>query len=185
MTALEVTANLAATVSIVLASRNNVHTWWIGIVGCVLFALLFFYAKLYADVTLQLIFIVTGIVGWWYWKRGSAGTMPPIQHASPVLLGTMAVISVGTTAGYGALLHGLTDAYAPFVDSAVLVLSLIAQFLLVRRLIETWAVWLLVNTIAVPLYLSRGLDLTAALYALYWLNTFYGAWQWRREMRGC
>ncbi|WP_260599211.1 nicotinamide riboside transporter PnuC [Sphingomonas endolithica] len=185
MTALEVAANLATTASIAFASRNNVHTWWIGIVGCGLFVLLFFNAKLYADVTLQLVFIVTGFVGWWFWVRGTSGTAPPIRRAGPALLGAMAMASVAVTAGYGALLHRFTDAYAPFVDSAVLVLSLIAQFLLVRRMIETWAVWLLVDTIAVPLYLSRGLHLTAGLYALYWLNAFYGAWQWRREMRRC
>lgn len=185
MTALEIAANLAATVSILLASRNSVHTWWIGIVGCVLFAWLFFDAKLYADVTLQIVFIATSLVGWWFWSRGPEGAAPPIRRAPSVLLGAMAIASMAVTAGYGAVLHGFTDAYAPFVDSAVLVLSLIAQFLLVRRLIETWAVWLLVDTVAVPLYLSRGLHLTAALYALYWLNTFYGAWRWRRELREC
>lgn len=185
MTGIEIAANLAATVSILLASRNSVHTWWTGIVGCALFALLFFGVKLYADVTLQIVFIATSLVGWRFWARGSNGTAPPIRRAPPALIGAMAFTSVAVTAAYGALLHGFTDAYAPFVDSAVLVLSLIAQLLLMQRMIETWAVWLLVNTIAVPLYLSRGLDLTAALYGFYWLNAFYGGWRWRRELRQC
>lgn len=185
MTALEIAANLAATLSILLASRNSVHTWWTGIVGCVLFAWLFFEARLYADVTLQIVFIATSFVGWWFWVRGRAGSAPPIRRAPPALLAAMAAASVAVTAGYGALLHLFTDAFAPFVDSAVLVLSLVAQLLLVRRMVETWAVWILVDTIAVPLFLSRGLYLTAALYALYWVNAFYGAWRWHREMRAC
>jgi nicotinamide mononucleotide transporter len=185
VTALEIAANLVATTSILLASRNSVQTWWVGIVGCALFAWLFFEAQLYADVTLQIVFIATSLAGWRFWAHGTAGAVPPIRRAPPTLLGVMAAISIAVTAGYGALLHGFTDAYAPFVDSAVLVLSLVAQFLLVRRMIETWAVWVLVDTVAVPLYLSRGLHLTAALYALYWLNAFYGGWQWRREMRAC
>ena len=185
MTILEIAANAAATLSILLASRNNLHTWWTGVVGCILFAILFFGAKLYADVTLQAVFIATSLIGWRFWARGSTGVSPPIRRAPPVLLVTLGIVSIAVTVGYGALLHYFTDAYAPFVDSAVLVLSLIAQLLLVRRMIETWAVWLLVDSIAVPLYLARGLDLTAALYALYWCNAFYGGWQWRCEMRQC
>lgn len=185
MTGLEIAANLAATVSILLASRNSVHTWWTGIVGCALFARLFFDARLYADVTLQVVFIATSFAGWWFWVRGDAREAPPIRRAPPALLGMMAAASVAVTAGYGAVLHHFTDAYAPFVDSAVLVLSLVAQLLLVRRMVETWAVWILVDTVAVPLFLSRGLHLTAALYALYWGNAFYGAWRCRREMRTC
>ena len=185
MTTLEAGANLAATLSILLASRNSVHTWWTGIVGCALFAMLFLEARLYADVTLQAVFIVTSLAGWWFWARGSTGAPPPIRRTAPVLLATLAALSLAVAAGYGALLHRFTDAYAPFVDSGVLVLSLLAQLLLVRRMIETWPVWLLVDTIAVPLYLSRGLNLTATLYALYWLNALYGFRRWRREMRLC
>lgn len=183
MTPLEVAANGFATASIVLAGRNSVQTWWTGIVGCALFAALFFEARLYADVTLQIAFIVTSLIGWWWWRRGAAGEPPPIRRARPVMLAGLAVASVAGTFGYGMLLHRYTDAYAPFVDSAVLVLSLFAQLLLVRRLIETWALWLAVDTIAVPLYASRGLHLTAVLYAAYWVNAGYGAWRWRREMR--
>lgn len=185
MTALEVSANAAATISIFLAGRNSVHTWWTGIVGCVLFAALFLEARLYADVTLQIVFVVTSLAGWRWWLRGSAGEPLPVRHAQPVMLIGLGTASAAAAIGYGAILHQFTDAYAPFIDSFVLVLSLLAQLLLVRRLIETWAVWLVVDTIAVPLYASRGLYLTAVLYAAYWLNAWYGAWRWRREMRSC
>jgi nicotinamide mononucleotide transporter len=185
MTKLEIAANAFATASILLAARNSVHTWWTGIVGCALFALLFGEARLYADVTLQFAFIVASIAGWWWWMRGAAGAPPPIRRAAPGRLLILSGGSVLGAIGYGALLHAYTDAYAPFLDSFVLSLSLLAQFLLVRREIETWAVWLLVNTIAVPLYASRGLYLTAALYAAYWVNAWVGGWAWAREMRRC
>lgn len=185
MTPLEVGANAFATLSIALASRNSVHTWWTGIVGCLLFAALFFQARLYADVTLQAAFIVTGVIGWWWWVRGVAGAPVPIGRADRATLALLGAASLVGAVGYGALLHRFTDAYAPFVDSFVLTLSLLAQLLLVRRRIETWAMWLAVDTLAVPLYASRGLYLTAGLYAAYWLNAWYGAWRWRREMRAC
>ncbi len=80
--------------------------------------------------------------------------------------------------GYGALLLKFTDAYAPFIDSLVLTFSILAQFLLMRRRVETWWCWLIVNTIAVPLYLSRDLVLTAAFYAAYWVNACVAMRRW-------
>lgn len=185
MTLLEVAANGFATISILLAGRNSVHTWWTGIVGCLLFAWLFFLARLYADVTLQIAFIATSAAGWWWWARGAAGTPTPVRHARRALLFGLGALSLGAAIGYGAMLHAFTDAYAPFIDSFVLVLSLFAQLLLVRRLVETWPIWLAVDTIAVPLYASRGLYLTSALYAAYWVNACYGWWRWRREVQSC
>ena len=183
MTLLEIAANAFATLSVALASRNSVHTWWTGIVGCLLFAALFFAARLYADVTLQAVFIVTSAAGWWWWARGAAGAPAPIRHVGRAALTGLGAASLVGAIADGVLLFRFTDAYAPFVDSAVLTLSLLAQLLLVRRWIETWPVWVAVDTLAVPLYASRGLYLTAALYAAYWLNAWYGWWRWRREMR--
>ncbi len=84
---------------------------------------------------------------------------------------------------YGALLHHFTDAYAPLVDSLVLTFSVLAQLLLMRRRLENWYAWLLVNTLAVPLFASRELYLTAGLYTLFWCNAWYGLYRWRRELR--
>lgn len=184
MSPLEIAANALATLSILLAGRNSIHTWWTGIIGCLLFAWLFYLSQLYADVTLQLFFIVTSAMGWRQWLTGGAGEPLPISRAGRLRIGLALVIGAAATLGYGALLHCFTDAYAPFADSAVLVLSVTAQLLLMQRRIETWAFWLAVNTIAVPLYASRGLTLTACLYAAYWLNACYSAFVWHRLMRG-
>ena len=167
---LEIAANVLMTVSIVLAGRNNIHSWWIGIVGCVLFAVLFFQVNLYADVMLQLFFIVTCVIGWLQWRRGAGGKPLPITRTGWRSLAWVVPAGIASVVIYGMLLHRFTNAYAPFIDSAVLVFSIIAQFLLMSRRIETWAFWLLVNTVAVPLYYSRGLYLTAVLYAAYWVN---------------
>jgi nicotinamide mononucleotide transporter len=133
----------------------------------VLFGALFLQSKLYADVLLQGFFVVTSALGWWQWVRGDHGRSLAISTTPPSLLGWAAAVGLAATLGYGALLHRFTDAYAPFVDSAVMAFSVIAQILLMQRRIETWTFWLLVNTVAVPLYLSRDLNLTAALYAAY------------------
>lgn len=177
---LELAANAFTALAIVLAGRNNIHTWWTGIVGCTLFGLLFFQTQLYADVALQLFFVVTGGIGWWKWLHGDHGDALPITHATLQTLLWTVPAGIAATAAYGALLHHFTNAYAPFLDSAVLVFSVIAQVLMMQRRVENWPFWLLVNTIAVPLYLSRGLHLTAALYAGFWINALF-AWRlWHR-----
>ena len=181
MTLLEVAANAVATVSILLAGRNSVHTWWTGIVGCTLFVALFWTTQLYADVLLQAFFVLTSIVGWWNWSERGRAVALPIRRTPKPTLAWMAAGATVAAVAYGALLHRFTDAYAPFADSAVLAISVLAQLLLMRRRIETWPAWLLVNTIAVPLYASRGLTLTAVLYAVYWINALVAWWHWSRR----
>lgn len=180
---LEIAANAVTTISILLAGRNSVHTWWTGIVGCVLFAVLFFQSQLYADVALQLFFVATSALGWWQWLKGDHGQALQVAHADFRKLAWTVPAGIAATAAYGMLLHFFTDAYAPFVDSTVLVFSVIAQFLLMQRRIETWAFWLVVNAIAVPLYASRELYLTAVLYAVYWVNAIVSWLWWRRLAR--
>jgi nicotinamide mononucleotide transporter len=179
-TPLEVAANLANAASIVLAARNSVHTWWVGIVGGLLFGLVFYDAKLYADVTLQLFFMGTGVVGWWNWRGGTTGAALPVRRTRPPILAGLLALGVAVTLGYGWLLHSFTDAYAPFIDSVVLSFSVLGQFLLMHRRYESWWCWLLVNTTSVPLYLSRGLHVTAVLYALFWVNAVVALFRWRR-----
>lgn len=179
----ELAASVLTTVSILLAARNSVHTWWTGIVGCALFAVTFHRASLFADVTLQGFFMASSAVGWWHWLRGRRGSTLPVTHTTLRELLVALLLAAVVTAGYGALLARFTSAYAPFVDSAILALSVVAQLFLLRRRVENWPVWLVVNTIAVPLYASRGLHLTAGLYAAYWINAWIGWWHWRRLAR--
>lgn len=167
---LEIAANVTTAAAILLAGRNNLHTWWIGIIGCALFAVLFYQWNLYADVALQAFFIISSAIGWRQWLRGDGGAGLPVSRVEMRSLLIIVPVSLAVTAGYGALLHSYTNAYAPFYDTAILVFSVVAQFLLMQRRIENWPFWLLVNSIAVPLYASRGLYLTSLLYACYWIN---------------
>jgi nicotinamide mononucleotide transporter len=176
----EIAANAFNAASIFFAGRNSVHTWWSGMVGCGLFAFVFYETRLYADVTLQIFFIGSCIVGWWAWLHGAQGAELPVRHVRlPVTIALLA-LATAVAAGYGWLLLRYTDAYAPFVDSIVLAFSVLGQFLMVGRRVESWWCWLIVNTLAVPLYASRGLYLTAVLYAAFWVNAIVSLRRWRR-----
>jgi nicotinamide mononucleotide transporter len=175
----EIAANVFVAAAIVLAGRNSIHTWWAGIVGCALFAWVFYEARLYADVTLQVFFIFTSIYGWWKWLHGHAGTELPVRFSAPGLLLGAGLAALAVAAGYGWLLWRFTDAYAPFLDSIVLAFSVLGQLLMMERRVENWWAWLLVNTVAVPLYASRGLHVTSVLYAGFWINAIVALRKWR------
>jgi nicotinamide mononucleotide transporter len=183
MSWLELAANALNAVSILLAGRNSAHTWWTGICGCALFGAVFFTSRLYADATLQLFFIGTSAAGWWAWLRGASGAELPIRRTPGRQRIAMGAAAIAVAAAYGWALARFTDAWQPFIDSLVLCGSVLAQLLLMARRIETWPCWLAVNTLSVPLFWARGLHLTSALYALFWLNAALSLRHWRRLMR--
>jgi nicotinamide mononucleotide transporter len=176
----EIAANITVTASVILAGRNSLHTWWTGIVGCLLFMVVFFQAQLYADVALQLFFVVASAIGWWQWLHGKNGKELTVTKATMKTLFWSTLIGFVAAIFYGGLLHRYTNAYAPYIDSVVLVFSIIAQILLMQRRIQTWPFWLIVNTLAVPLYASRGLYLTSVLYAVYWVNAVISWRYWHK-----
>lgn len=177
---LELTANLFNTASVVLAGKNSRHTWWTGIVGCLLFAWVFHSSRLYADVTLQIFFIITCILGWRHWLHGNSGHELPVRHARPGGFALSILMTIIAAAGYGWILNRFTNAFAPFFDSIILTFSILGQILLMGRRYESWWCWLLVNTLAVPLYWLRGLHLTSLLYAVFWVNAVVALIRWRR-----
>jgi len=176
----ELLANLLVTASIVFAARNSVHVWWTGIAGCAVFAWVFGEAKLYGDVALQLFFIAASVLGWWNWLRGDHGRPVAVRwtRLAPLAIGLAA--SLAFAFAWAAIMARYTDAAAPIPDSLVLGLSVLTQLLMMGRRVENWVVWIAVNSIAVPLFWSRGLHLTAVLYAFYWFNAWWALYHWRR-----
>jgi nicotinamide mononucleotide transporter len=178
---MEIVAVFFTVVCIFLAGRNNVHTWWTGIIACISYGFVFFDAKLYADMILQVFFVATSIRGWVLWVETKDKPAIPITTTPPRFLLAYAIIGGVVLVMYTMLLKTFTDAYAPGWDSAVLVLSVIAQLMLMRRKLENWYVWIAVNTIAVPLFWNRELYLSSVLYAVFWFHAWYATYRWNIE----
>lgn len=180
---LELAANFFTVLCIVLAGRNNIHTWWTGLVGCVLFGVMFYNVQLYADATLQIFFFGTGVSGWYMWNKNSPYEPDLAINKASTWYMTVAIISAMLVDGvYGTLLFKFTNAYAPWIDSTVLAFSVVAQLLLMSRSIQTWQVWILVNTLSVPLFWSRELYLTSILYGAFWINAVWSYFNWKHIM---
>jgi nicotinamide mononucleotide transporter len=159
--------------------KQNIWSWPIGIANSAFFLALFFSARLFADMGLQVIYIVLGFLGWYWWLRGGEDrTTLRVSHATPVTLLALGLLGAVATAGLTVFLRSIGDA-APFLDALTTVLSLVAQYMLTRKLIENWYVWIAADIIYIGLYSSRGLYLTAALYALFLALCVMGLRGWR------
>lgn len=184
MTPLEIFGNIFNLISVFLANRNNFHTWWTGVIGGILYGVMLFEVKLYADVILQFFFIITNLYGWWAWLYGGEQkTELPISRIKITHLFLFISAAICITAAHGFLLYKLTDASFPFTDSVVLVFSITAQFLLMRRKLESWYFWILVDAVACPLYAAKELYLTSAIYFLFLIMAVFGLLNWLKIWR--
>jgi nicotinamide mononucleotide transporter len=180
----ELVGSLTGLVCVYLVARASIWNWPIGIANTVLYFVVFLRSKLYGDALLQVVFTALGVYGWWSWARpGERGGEPPIRGASPLeLTGAAAAALFGIGVAALVLAHA-TDSPVPIWDASVLVLSLVATWGQARKWIESWWLWILVDLISVPLYVSRRLYATALLYALFLCLCLMGLREWTRLLR--
>lgn len=163
-----------------LTARANVWNFPTGIINSVILGLVFLQQRLFADASLQIVFIVLSVLGWWQWVRQRHA-----RESSPVF-GTSWREQAGLLLAGGVLTLLLWQVLlrlkgaAPPVDALITVLSLCAQWQLNRRQTSSWMWWIAVDVISIPLYWSRGLPLIAGLSAVFLLICVRGWWHWRQ-----
>ena len=165
-----------------LVTRGNLWNWPVGLANNIVFAILFWKARLFADFGLQGVYFALGIWGWWQWLHGGTNRAPlPVTRTRKNEWLAIAVFLTAGTWGLRELLLAVNGA-APFWDAITTTLCLAAQYLLCRKRIENWLLWITADLIYVPLYLSRGLPLTAILYAGFIGLCIVGLKRWKREL---
>ncbi len=182
---LEVVGDLTGLASVWFAARERVLTWPTGIANSALFLLLFFDARLYLSMGLQIAFIGLGVYGWisWVLGRTSARDELPVRRTTIREWSTFAaVITIGCAALTWAF-STFTDAANPLWDSMVAVISLVATFGQARKLLEFWLLFLVVDLISVPLYWSQGLRPTALVFAVFGVLCVFGFREWLGSYR--
>ena len=182
MSALEIVAVIVSVLGVWLTTRRLPLCWPIGLASVVLYAKVFFDAKLYSDLLLQGFFAVMIVYGWYGWRRGSAeaGGVVSVRRVPPRdwVIG-MAAGGVGTVL-LGTLMASFTDAAVPWLDAGLTSFSLVAQYWTARRWIENWWVWIVVDVIYTGLFLYKELYLTAALYAFFIGLAARGLYSWNK-----
>jgi nicotinamide mononucleotide transporter len=181
----EVLGDVSGALCVWLVTRQHVLNWPIGLLNNVFWALLFWRAMLYADAALQGVFFGLGAYGWWNWVRG--GTNPsaalPVRRSRRAEWLAIGGLTVPLTAALAWLLARHTHSPAPFWDASVLTLSIAATYGQTQKLVESWWLWILVDVISVPLYVSRALYPTALLYVVFGCLCVKGLLSWRRDLR--
>lgn len=182
---MEVFGFLTGAACVALLVRQNIWNWPLGIANNLVFIVLFYRTGLYADVGLQGFYIAISIYGWWSWLHGGrdhgALAVSRVKPAAGLLL---ALAVAALTAVLSALLRRYTNSTVPVLDSLITALSLVAQFMMTRKWLENWLVWITANCLSVGLLIYKGLYLTSALYLVYQVLCVMGWVEWRRASRG-
>lgn len=182
MTLIELIATIFGLLCVGLTIRQSIWCWPAGLVQVALYVCVFYEAKLYSDVLLHLVYVVLGIYGWYHWLRGGPREdgLPVTRLAAMPFAGWLLVAAMGA-AGLGYLMSRWTDASLPYWDAAIAAMSLVAQYLLARKVLQNWLLWIAVDVVAIGVYGAKGLYITTGLYAVFLVMATMGWFAWKRS----
>jgi len=181
----EVLAVVFGIISVYLSTRENIWSWPTALVNVALYFVVFFDAKLYADMGLQVVYFALSLYGWYEWLYGGENrTELHVSRTSRALGVRLLVIGIASAALLGTILARFTDAALPYVDSATTSTSLVAQWMMTRKILENWAVWAVVDVVYVAMFIFKQLYLTAGLYSVFLVLAIMGYVQWKRSLMG-
>ncbi len=180
MTQIEWIAAGFGVANILLLVQRSIWNYPAALVMVSLYAWIFWGQKLYSDMVLQAVFFTLNIYGWVHWRAMMQADNLPVRALPRRAALWVVIATILGWALWSSAMDQMTDAAAPYWDGAVAALSVTGQILLARRYMANWAYWIAVDLLAIPLFYSRGLHITAALYALFLVLAIAGLIQWRR-----
>ncbi len=185
---LEIAAFIFSLICVALNIKEIHWAWPFTIAASALYAWLFWVNKLYGDGALQLVFITSAFYGWWQWLYGTRGAAD-IRCLSPSYLGRnrwplLLALWIILWLGIGLFLKRFTDTDVPWWDAFPTAGSLVATYLLAKKRIENWPVWIGVNAVGAALFAYKNLTLTSILYVLFLAMAVVGWRVWHKAARG-
>jgi len=179
----ELAALLFALGYLVLAAHQKQWCWLSATISCSIYAVLFWQGKLYMESVLQAIYVVMAGYGWWQWRfQKSAAQESPGGAKYSLrwhLLQWAWLIPLAAMTAY--MLSVYTDADAVWLDTYTTVFSLLATWLVTKKAYETWWYWLVIDSVYVYLYASKGFIATALLFVVYLALVLYAMWRWHQD----
>jgi nicotinamide mononucleotide transporter len=184
MDLLELVAAAFGVVSVWLSTREHIASWPTALVNTALYFVVLERAQLYANAWLQVVYCALSCYGWYQWKfGGDTHTGVVVTRTTTRTLSWLALIAALSTLLIGGGLARFTDAVLPWPDAATTSVSLVAQWMLTKKLRENWAIWAVVNIVYIGMYASQGLWPTVALYAIFFLLALQGWRAWGNTLR--
>lgn len=181
----EILAVIFGIISVYLSTREHIWSWPTALVNVALYFIVFLEAKLYADMGLQVVYFALSLYGWYEWLYGGENrTELHVSRVTRSLGLKLLLIGLASAALLGTILARFTDASLPYLDSATTSTSLVAQWMMTRKILENWAVWVVVDVVYVGMFIFKKLYLTAGLYAVFLVLAVMGFIQWKRSLAG-
>ncbi len=181
----ELLGAIAGIVFLYLEIRQNIWLWPFGILTSAFYVYIFFVAKFYADMGLQFYYLGVSFYGWWYWLHGSKASKLetlPISHITLNLSLVLTAITFIIFLLLSYVLVNFTDSPIPYGDAFTTALSITATWMLARKILEMWWVWMVVNAVSLGLYIFKELYPTSVLFFLYFSMSILGYIHWKREV---
>jgi len=170
---------------LIFSIHQNILLWPLGITSALLYMVVFYQSKFYADMGLNAYYVIISIYGWLLWRRGSdeSGVMLSVSRIGKRHALILLVITALAFAGIGIILDRFTDSPVPYWDAFTTALSITATWMLARKILENWILWIIVDAVSMALYLYRGLYPTLFLFAIYTTMAVIGYMKWKRSYK--
>ena len=183
MSPLEITAVVFYLASVLLTIKKNVWFWPTGIVAVSCYLFLFFREKLYADMALQLVYLAQSFYGWYFWyKTGLREDKRDIGELSGGKFLLSFLITGVLTVFTWYFLVNFTDGSLPFWDATATALSLMANFLLSRKIMQNWIYWIMADVVYIALFFYKELYLSSFIYFIFLFLAIGGYLKWKKEL---
>jgi len=180
---LELTAVIFGIISVLLSVRQNIWSWPTALINVALFFVLFYKSGLYSDMGLQFVYFILSLYGWYEWLYGGAGrTELRVSQTPPRVYAILVAIGVVFWYGLSQITSRLPGTALPLLDAALTTGSLAAQWMMTRKLLENWALWIALDVVYVGMFIFKGLYLTAANYGVYLVLAVMGHIAWKRSL---
>ncbi len=182
MTLIEAIAVLFSLMCIILAVKKHVLNWPVGIIGVSAYLILFYRERLYADMILQIVFIIQGIYGWYNWQSNRQNEQDLLVEFLSSKQRTICLLIIGVVSTTWFLfLRHYTNASAPLADAFAATISLAANWLLARKIIESWLLWIIADLVYISLFWYKGLYLSSCIYVLFLFIALKGFTDWIKK----
>jgi len=180
----ELLGALLGVLYIFFSIRQHILTWPVGLLTSVLYIIVFFRSGFYADTGLQFYYVFISIYGWYYWLKGGDKKEEEDLPVRKITRDVLVKSTLATVLIYAFILFILirfTDSTVPFMDSFTTALSIIATWMLAKKYIEHWIIWIVVDTVSAGLYVYKNLYPTVILFLIYTVMAIIGYFEWKKD----
>lgn len=180
---LELVAVIFGIVSVYLSVRQNIWSWPTALINVALYFLLFYKVGLFSDMGLQVVYFALSLYGWYEWLYGGAGrTELKVTRATARVWLAASAVGIVVWLALAQITSRIKGVALPYVDAGTTTTSLVAQWMMTRKILENWAIWVAVDVVYVGMFIFKHLYLTAGLYAVFLVLAAMGHFQWKRTL---